>query len=111
MHKAPYYSPFGGLPSQADMSTGRAKFTDAYAIIPRDTMRDIVTSRLPFWERARAWILARPMTGFSETFAHYLVELMPTGGSDRPEPDPDAEGVIFVTGGAILLVIDGEEHG
>ena len=60
-----YFSPKGGLPPQTDLLTGRAVFTDAYAVIPRGTMRDIVTSFLPFWERTRLWVLARPLSGFA----------------------------------------------
>lgn len=106
----PYFSPFGGLPSQSQLSTGRAVFNGAYAVLPRDTMRDIVTSRLPGWSGMRCWIIARPMTGFSETFAHYIVEVMPGGGSARPEPDPGAEAVLFVTGGYAKLVLSGAAH-
>ena len=62
-------------------------------------MRDIVTSNLPHWTGTRAWVIARPLTGFAETFAHLIVELASSGGSDRPEPDPRGQGVIFVVGG------------
>jgi len=55
-------------------------------------------------------MLARPMTGFSETFSHYLMEVDPDGGSDTPDPDPGAQSVIFVTDGDIWLSIDGQEH-
>ena len=48
-----YFSPTGGLPGQSELLTGRAVLTDAYAIIPRGTMTDIVTSLLPSWERTR----------------------------------------------------------
>jgi (S)-ureidoglycine aminohydrolase len=41
-----YYFPTGGLPSQRDIMTQRAVFTDAYAVIPKGSMRDIVTSCL-----------------------------------------------------------------
>ena len=47
---SPYYSPKGGLPSQTAMMTDRAVFKDAYALIPRGVMSDIVTSNLPFWQ-------------------------------------------------------------
>ena len=50
-------------------------------------MRDIVTSYLPHWEKTRAWIIARPMSGFAETFSQYIMEVDAGGGSDRPEPD------------------------
>jgi (S)-ureidoglycine aminohydrolase len=91
--------------------TGRAVFTEAYAVIPRGVMSDIVTSVLPFWEGARAWMLSRPLSGFSETFAQYLMEVAPGGGSDRPEPDAQAEGVLFVVEGRPSLTLEGQSHG
>ena len=42
-----YAGPVAGLPPQTDLSTDTAIFTDAYAVIPASTMRDIVTSYLP----------------------------------------------------------------
>jgi (S)-ureidoglycine aminohydrolase len=101
-----YYAPRGGLPAQTDLTTDRATFTDAYAVLPRGTMRDIVTSVLPFWDRTRAWIIARPLSGFAETFSQYVVEVSPGGGSDRPELDPGAEGVLFVVDGSPALTIE-----
>ncbi len=50
---ASYYAPKGGHPGQDKFLTGRAVFTDAYAVIPKGTMRDIVTSFLPFWDKTR----------------------------------------------------------
>jgi (S)-ureidoglycine aminohydrolase len=105
-----YYAPRGGLPEQTDLTTDRAVFTEAYAVLPRGTMRDIVTSVLPFWERTRTWVIARPLSGFAETFSQYVVEVSPGGGSDRPEPDPGAEGVLFVVEGAARLAVSGEQH-
>jgi (S)-ureidoglycine aminohydrolase len=43
-----YYAPTGGHPPQTQLTTDRAVFTEAYAVLPRGTMRDIVTSNLPF---------------------------------------------------------------
>lgn len=105
-----YYVPTGGLPAQTDLTTDRAMFTEAYAVLPRGTMRDIVTSLLPFWEKTRLWIIARPLSGFSETFSQYIVEVAPGGGSDKPELDPSAEGVLFVVGGELQLDLAGEKH-
>lgn len=105
-----YYAPGGGLPPQTDLLTGRAVFTEAYAVIPKGTMSDIVTSRLPHWVKTRAWILARPMSGFAETFSQYIVEVEPGGGSDQPEPDTTVEGVLFVVEGQLSLTLDGETH-
>lgn len=106
----PYYVPKGGLPPQSQLITGRAMFTEAFAIIPRGVLSDIVTSALPFWDGARFWVLARPMSGFSETFSQYIVELAPGGGSDRPETDPNAEGALFVVEGAVSVQLDGQDH-
>ncbi|MCP3055075.1 bifunctional allantoicase/(S)-ureidoglycine aminohydrolase [Aurantimonas marianensis] len=105
-----YYAPQGGLPKQTELMTDRAVFTEAYAVIPRGTMRDIVTSYLPFWNGTRAWVLARPLSGFAETFSQCIVEVAPGGGSDRPEPDAGAEAVIFVVEGQLTLTLDGTEH-
>ena len=105
-----YYTPKGGLPPQTAMMTDRAVFKDAYALIPRGVMSDIVTSNLPFWQGTRAWILARPLSGFAETFAQYIVEVSPQGGSENPEPEAGAEAVLFVTDGGFTLTIDGQAH-
>jgi (S)-ureidoglycine aminohydrolase len=105
-----YYVPRGGLPGQSELTTDRAVFTDAYAVLPRRTMTDIVTSYLPFWEQTRMWVLARPLSGFAETFSQYLVETNSGGGSDHPEADPDAEAVLFVVDGVLQLSVAGDEH-
>jgi (S)-ureidoglycine aminohydrolase len=105
-----YYAPEGGLPGQTELLTGRAVFTEAYAVIPKGVLRDIVTSALPFWEKARVWVLSRPLSGFAETFSQYIVELAPGGGSDRPELDASAEGVLFVVDGTLTVRLDGEAH-
>ena len=102
-----YYVPSGGLPGQAELLTGRAVFTEAYAVIPKDVLRDIVTSLLPHWERTRAWILARPLSGFAETFSQYIVEVAPGGGSDTPEPDAGAEAGLFAVSGSFELMLGG----
>ena len=92
-----YYAPQGGLPDQHQLLTDRAMFTEAYAVIPKGTMSDIVTSCLPFWEKTRVWVLSRPLSGFAETFSQYIMEVAPGGGSDRPELDPSAEAVLFLS--------------
>ncbi len=110
MSQRPYATPPGGLPPQTDLLTGRAVFTEAYAVIPGGTMRDITTLALPFWRGAKVWVIARPMTGFAETFSHYLIELAPGGGSDQPETNPAAEAVLFVTEGTLEITIEGVGH-
>ncbi|MEL6959999.1 MAG: bifunctional allantoicase/(S)-ureidoglycine aminohydrolase [Pseudomonadota bacterium] len=105
-----YFAPSGGHPPQTQLLTDRAIFKEAYAVIPRGTMRDIVTSFLPFWDSTRLWVIARPMTGFAETFSHYIMEVQPNGGSDQPELDAGAEGVLFVVEGSVELTVKGETH-
>ncbi|MEJ6397344.1 bifunctional allantoicase/(S)-ureidoglycine aminohydrolase [Yoonia sp. 208BN28-4] len=105
-----YYAPRGGHPGQDQLLTDRAIFTDAYAVIPKGTMRDIVTSFLPFWDDTRLWVIARPMTGFAETFSHYIMEVAAGGGSDRPETDATAQDVLFVVEGTIAVTVDGTTH-
>lgn len=105
-----YAGPVAGLPPQTGLTTDTAVFTEAYAVIPRTVMRDIVTSYLPNWDGMRMWVLARPLTGFAETFSQYIVELAEGGGSDRPDDDPELEHAIFVTGGDMQIVIGETEH-
>lgn len=108
--KNTYYTPQGGLPPQTQLLSDRAVFTEAYAVIPRRVFTEIVTSSLPFWEGMRMWVIARPLSGFAETFSQYIVEISPGGGSDKPELDKVAEGVIFVVEGEMDLTIEGEKH-
>lgn len=100
----------GGLPPQSALMTQRAVFTESHAVIPRTCFSDIVTSYLPGWRQTRLWMIARPMSGFSETFSQYLMEVAPGGGSDAPDNDPDAQHVLFVTHGLITVTIDGSAH-
>ena len=79
-----YYAPTGGLPGQDQLLTDRAMFTESYAVIPKGTMRDITTSFLPHWTGTRLWVIARPLSGFAETFSHYIMEMQPGGGSALP---------------------------
>lgn len=105
-----YHVPRGGLPPQTALTTDRARFTEAYAVIPARTLSDITASFLPGWDGMRMWVLARPLSGFAETFSQYVVEVQPGGGSDDPEVDRLAEGVLFVVDGALDLTIDDEPH-
>jgi len=110
MTERTYCTPEGGLPDQTRLLTGRAVFTEAYAVIPRGVMRDIVTSCLPLWDGTRVWVLARPMSGFAETFSHYIAEVAPGGGSSLPEPDAGAEGALFMTAGEAEISLPGQTH-
>jgi (S)-ureidoglycine aminohydrolase len=105
-----YYAPEGGLPPQTQLLTGRAIFTEAYAVIPKGVMSDIVTSYFPHWNNTRGWVLARPLSGFAETFSQIIMEVSEGGGSDAPENDVAAECVIFVVEGALELTFSGTTH-
>ena len=105
-----YYAPTGGLPPQTTLMTGRAVFTEAYAVIPKGCFSDILTSYLPGWTKTRLWLIARPMSGFSETFSQYVMEVQPGGGSDAPDDDTAAEHWLFVTQGTATLTIAGQTH-
>lgn len=105
-----YYAPKGGLPPQTDLITDRAVFTEAYAVIPKREFSDIVASNLPHWDKTRLWIIARPLSGFAETFSQYIMEVQPGGGSDRPEPDEGAEAILFVVEGSITVTLNGNAH-
>lgn len=107
---ATYYSPRGGLPAQTELLTSRAVVTEAYTVIPRDVLRDIVTSVLPGWTSARTWILNCPVAGGATTFSQYLVELRPGGGSAEPEPQDAVEGFVFLLSGTVTVTLDGEAH-
>jgi len=110
MTSSSYYAPTGGLPPQTRLLTDRAVFTEAYAVIPKGTFSDIVTSLLPFWEKSRFWVIARPLSGFAETFSQYIAEVHPGGGSDRPETESGTEAVLFVVEGRLSLTVEGEVH-
>ncbi|WP_374391264.1 bifunctional allantoicase/(S)-ureidoglycine aminohydrolase [Tabrizicola sp.] len=102
-----YYAPSGGLPPQTQLMTQRAVFTSAYAFIPKGCFSDIVTSYLPGWTRTKLWLIARPMSGFAETFSQYVMDVAPGGGSDAPDPDMGAEHWLFFTEGLATLTLDG----
>ena len=105
-----YFTPVGGLPSQHSLLTDRAVVTQAYTFIPRGALRDIVTSRFPHWRATRAWVLSRPVAGFATTFSQAIVEVDRGGGSERPEPDPHVECVLFVMSGELRLTLDDAVH-
>jgi (S)-ureidoglycine aminohydrolase len=110
MTRSPYFSDVGGLPPQTQTLSSKAVFKTAYAVIPKGVMSDIVTSLLPHWEASRAWIISRPLSGFAETFAQYIMEVGPGGGSVRPEPDSRAQAAIFVVEGEGTITFDGADH-
>ncbi|MCC5989078.1 MAG: (S)-ureidoglycine aminohydrolase [Pararhodobacter sp.] len=110
MSAAPYAFPAGGLPAQSALMTQRAVFTESYAVIPRACCADITASALPGWEGTRAWVLARPLSGFAETFSQYAMEVRPGGGSTNPDDDAGAQHALFLCAGAAAITIDGQPH-
>ena len=48
-----YFTPQGGLPAQTELLTDRAIVTEAYTVIPKGVLRDIVTSNLPGFTNTR----------------------------------------------------------
>ncbi len=107
---ASYYTNYGGHPPQTDLLTDRAIVTEAYTVIPRGVLRDIVTSVFPEWTGTRAWVLNRPVAGGSTTFAQSIVEVTPGGGSQKPEPQAEVQSFIFVVAGVLTVTINGAEH-
>ncbi|WP_022890287.1 bifunctional allantoicase/(S)-ureidoglycine aminohydrolase [Agromyces italicus] len=105
-----YFTPAGGLPAQTELLTDRAIVKEAYTVIPKGVLRDIVTSNLPGFSKTRSWIIARPIAGFATTFSQLIVEIEPGGGAERPEVEPGVEGVVFVTAGELVLTLEGERH-
>ncbi len=105
-----YTASTGGHPAQTELMPNRSIFTEAYAFIPRTVQRDIVTSRLPHWRDTRVWTLARPLSGFAESFSQYLMEVGPGGGSNQPEPSLEAEAILFIVEGEITITMDGEAN-
>ena len=110
MSKNQYYFPRGGLPSGEKLLTGKAVFKDSYVVIPREVMTDIVTSYFPNWENTRAWVLAKPLSGFSTTFSQSIVNVGPDGGSKDPEINAEIQSVIFILDGNLELIIGGEKY-
>ena len=68
------------------------------------------TSCLPFWEEhARLGHLA-PAVGLRRDLLAIHHGGAPGGGSDRPEPDTGAEGVLFVVEGELTVTLAGKAH-
>lgn len=105
-----YFAGVGGHPPQTDLLTDRAIVTEAYTVIPKGVLRDIVTSVLPEWTNTRSWILNSPVPGGAQTFAQYLVEVGPGGKADKPEPQAEVQSFLFITEGEATITIDGEVH-
>jgi len=98
------------VPPQKTLLDSRAIVTDAYTVIPRGSMTDIVNSRLPFWDDTLLWVIACPIAGFCNTFSHYIVEIEAGGGSATPETEEGVETTLFVTAGNLTLTVNGEKH-
>ena len=100
----------GDVPPQSTLMDSRAIVTEAYTVIPKGSMTDIVNSRLPFWDGTLLWVLASPIAGFCSTFSHYLVEVEAGGGSSTPETEEGVQSTLFVTAGSLTLTVNGKTH-
>ncbi|RBP63471.1 (S)-ureidoglycine aminohydrolase [Brevibacterium sanguinis] len=105
-----YWAPTGGHPPQSDLLTDRAIVTEAYTVIPRGVLRDIVTSVLPEWTDTRSWVLSKPVAGGAVTFSQTILEVAPGGGAEKPEPQPEVEGFIFLMAGEVDITHEGQTH-
>lgn len=105
-----YFALKGGEPDPATLVTDRAVFREAYVFIPKRCAKDITSSFFPHWDGTRGWVLARPLSGFAETFAQMSMEVSPGGGSDHPEEDPDGESVLLILEGSAVLSFGSESH-
>ena len=104
-----YYAPHGGLPA-ADAAADRPRRLHR-GLCRHPQGRDAATSspaRCRSGTSTRVWVLSRPLSGFAETFSQYIMEVAPGGGSDRPEPDAGAEGVLFVVEGELTVTLAGK---
>lgn len=98
------------LPPQTDSLDSAAIVTEAYTVIPKSVMRDIVHSLLPEWTDTRAWILNRPIASGATTFAQMILEIQPGGGAEKPEPQDEVSSFLFVLTGTLTVTIDGTAH-
>ncbi len=110
MSKKKYPDMHFSVPPQSTKLDTRAIVTEAYTFIPAACQTDIVSSRLPHWEKTLAWVIAKPLACFASTFSHYLVEVETGGGSQVPETFDGVEHVLFVTAGRIEVVINKSSH-
>lgn len=94
------FRPRGGFPTQSELVTSRSVSKFDYAIRPPT---NICRSRLPEWQGTLAWVLASPGIGYGCTFAEYLLQIEPGGGSAQPEPEAGVEGFLYVLGGTLQL--------
>ena len=105
-----YFSDLGGMPQPGNFLSDRAIFKEAYIFIPRGCIRDIVVSFFPGWTNTRSWVLAKPLTGFIETFSYYLMEMSKGGGSGKPDTNQSVESVLFVVEGEMCLEFESKKE-
>jgi len=90
---------------------------DAAAQAPDELSKGLASIAQAFFERGvpnfigSGWPIGdQQAAGFAETFSQYIVEVSPEGGSDRPETDPNAESVLFLMEGELVVTVDGDKH-
>ena len=82
----------------------RARIRQRYALLP---LEGYPPSRLPAWHGAEVRVLASPAIGAS--FAQYLIDLAPGGGTAQV-PDGRVETFVFVMSGRVTLTLAGRPH-
>ena len=97
-----YYSPEGGLPPQTQLLTDRAVVKEAYTVIPKGVLRDIVTSQPPRLDQ-NPRLDHRPA---HRRLRHHLLAADRGGrrraaAATKPEAEAGVEGVIFLTKGEL----------
>ena len=70
-------APRGGLPPCSRLTTDRGPVPTRPTRDPQGLAHRHRLQPLPHWERTRRWVLARPLSGFAETFSQYLMEVGP----------------------------------
>lgn len=106
----PYFAHTPRTPPQSASVAHRALLTPQYALIPPESLAPEVLSVLPEWTATSCWILAAPAIGPGTTFAQYLLDVEPGGGSEAPEPEAGVESFLFVLAGVAQLTLDGASH-
>src|SRR5699024_12264137 len=110
MKPYPDWAATGGNPTRSALIYERAVVTEAYTVIPRGVLRDIVTSNLSEWTGTRYWVLSKPVAGGAVTFSQAILEVALGGGSETPEPQPEVEGFLFVMAGQLDITHEGRNH-
>ena len=99
-----------GCPPQTDLTTDRAVFTEAYAMIPRGTHARHHRQPLPHWDAPGCGCWPGRCRASPRPSASTSSRCGPAAARPARATDPDAEAVLFVVGGTVALTVDGDDH-